>query len=361
MEEPSSASHQPMVSLLGVTRRFGGFTAVDNLSLDIFPGEFLTLLGPSGCGKTTLLRMISGFETPDIGQVLIDGQDVTQIPPHQRNVNQVFQSYALFPHLNVSDNIAFGLRMRGLDRQTISRKVNEAIGLVSLTGMEHRKPSQLSGGQKQRVAVARALVCEPRVLLLDEPLAALDAQLRQSMQIELKRLQHRVGITFVFVTHDQDEALTMSDRIAVMNGGKIEQLADAQTIYNRPATPFVAAFLGKANVLTARPGEESCIAILADGSKIKLNHGQTISAASQLAIRPEKCFLHRDAMAGENILQVQVQERIFKGSFSQLRLTTTGGLQLTAIVSNESASQASFATGDQVFCQLHPDDLISLK
>src|SRR5665213_609104 len=241
-----------MVELQSVSKRFGDFAAVCGIDLDIHAGEFLTLLGPSGCGKTTLLRMISGFETPTEGTVRLAGQNVTHVPPYRRDVNQVFQSYALFPHLNVQRNIAFGLTMKKIPADQIRQRVNRVIELVSLTGLEHRKPSELSGGQKQRVALARALVCEPKVLLLDEPLAALDAKLRRAMQFELKRLQSRLGITFLFVTHDQEEALVMSDRIAVINKGRIEQIGAVNEIYHRPATAFVADFLGQANVLEAR-------------------------------------------------------------------------------------------------------------
>ena len=209
-----------MVELQQVSKRFGDFVAVNDVNLDIRAGEFLTLLGPSGCGKTTLLRMISGFETPTQGSVHLAGQDVTHLPPYRRDVNQVFQSYALFPHLNVWDNVAFGLKMKKVGPGPRGERVNRALEMVSLAGFERRKPSQLSGGQKQRVALARVLVCEPKVLLLDEPLAALDAKLRRAMQIELKRLQTRLGITFLFVTHDQEEALVMSDRIAVVNKGQ---------------------------------------------------------------------------------------------------------------------------------------------
>ena len=240
-----------MLELKKVTKRWGNFTAVNEVDLQIKAGEFLTLLGPSGCGKTTMLRMISGFETPSEGVVLLDGQDVTYTPPYRRAVNQVFQSYALFPHLSIRENIEFGLRMKKVPRPDMDVRVNEAITMVALTGMEDRKPSQLSGGQRQRVALARAIVNRPKVLLLDEPLSALDAKLRHTMQIELKRLQSKLGITFIFVTHDQEEALTMSDRIAVVNKGKIEQLGSVDEIYHRPRTTFVANFIGMANIIDA--------------------------------------------------------------------------------------------------------------
>src|SRR6185436_19507127 len=240
-----------MVELRSVTKRFGAFIAVEQVNLHVAAGEFLTLLGPSGCGKTTLLRMISGFETPTEGTVHLDHEDVTRLPPYRRNVNQVFQSYALFPHLTGANNIAFGLRMQKLSKADIAHRLKEVTELVSLGGMESRKPAQLSGGQRQRVALARAIVCRPKVLLLDEPLSALDAKLRHAMQVELKHLQQKLGITFVFVTHDQEEALTMSDRIAVINKGRIEQLGDASQIYHRPKTTFVANFIGQANILEA--------------------------------------------------------------------------------------------------------------
>jgi len=225
-----------MVEVRDVTKKFGDFTALDHVSLDIAEGEFMTFLGPSGCGKTTCLRLISGFEQPTTGQILIGGQDVSYDPPYKRNVNQVFQSYALFPHLTVRENIAFGLRMKKLAPEAITQKTEWAIGMTSLQGMEDRKPAQLSGGQRQRVALARAIVCEPQVLLLDEPLSALDAKLRTQMRSELKNLQKRLGITFIFVTHDQEEALSMSDRIAVMNKGRVELIGTAAEIYHYPRT-----------------------------------------------------------------------------------------------------------------------------
>ena len=215
---------KPMIEIEGVMKRFGDFAAVDNVTLHVRAGEFLTLLGPSGCGKTTLLRLLSGFEMPDAGVLRLDGEDITYLPPYRRNVNQVFQSYALFPHLDVRENIRFGLRMKKVPRAEAERRVEEVIALVALGGLERRKPGQLSGGQRQRVALARALVPRPAVLLLDEPLSALDAKLRRQMQLELKALQRRLGLTFVFVTHDQEEALTMSDRIAVVQRGRIAQL-----------------------------------------------------------------------------------------------------------------------------------------
>src|ERR1700677_4984793 len=237
------------IEIRGVTKRFGNFAAVDRVTLTIGRGEFFSLLGPSGCGKTTLLRMLAGFEHPSEGSILIDGREMAGVPPYDRPVNLVFQHYALFPHLTVAKNIAFGLRYQKISRREEPARIAEAMELVRLSGLENRKPDQLSGGQRQRVALARALVLRPRVLLLDEPLGALDQKLRKEMQVELKSLQRRLGITFVFVTHDQEEALTMSDRVAVMNNGRVEQADPAATIFERPATRFVAAFLGATNFI----------------------------------------------------------------------------------------------------------------
>ena len=237
------------VELRGVTKRFDDVVAVDNIDLSVKNGEFLSLLGPSGCGKTTTLRLIAGFEQPEEGEILIAGEDVAGLPPYKRDVNTVFQSYALFPHLNVLDNVAYGLKQRGLRKPARENKAREALGLVRLKQLERRKPRQLSGGQQQRVALARALVMEPKVLLLDEPLGALDLRVRKQLQIELKRIQHSVGITFVYVTHDQEEALVMSDRVAVMHAGKIEQLGPPREIYDEPASRFVADFIGETNFI----------------------------------------------------------------------------------------------------------------
>src|SRR5690348_6301726 len=239
------------VKLISLVKKFGDFTAVDGIDLEMPAGEFFSMLGPSGCGKTTTLRMIAGFEQPTEGRILLDGEDMAFTPPHKRNVNTVFQNYALFPHLNVFDNVAFGLRRQKVGKQELRQRVGEALGLVQLNGFEKRKPGQMSGGQQQRVALARALVLKPAVLLLDEPLGALDAKLRKALQIELKSLQQQVGITFVYVTHDQEEALTMSDRIAVMADGRVEQIGPPQEVYEAPETVFVADFLGVSNLMAA--------------------------------------------------------------------------------------------------------------
>jgi spermidine/putrescine transport system ATP-binding protein len=287
---------EPAVSIRGVTKRFPGVrgsdpvVAVDDLDLEITDGEFFSLLGPSGCGKTTTLRMIAGFEYPTAGSIRIFDDEVGLEPPNKRPVNTVFQSYALFPHLTIQQNIAFGLEMQDCPREEITRRVGEVIELVQLQGREHRKPKQLSGGQQQRVALARALVNHPKVLLLDEPLGALDLKLRQAMQLELKRIQEQVGITFVYVTHDQEEALTMSDRIAVMDGGKLLQVGSPEQIYDAPRTRFVADFIGDTNLIEAT---------IVDGSTARIGDGTTIRVVSEapagtsvtVAIRPEKLGL----------------------------------------------------------------------
>ncbi|WP_436606473.1 ABC transporter ATP-binding protein [Sorangium sp. So ce1036] len=355
-----------MIELRSVTKRFDDFLAVNEIDLSIRAGEFITLLGPSGCGKTTLLRMISGFETPTSGAVLLDGKDVTRSPPYRRDVNQVFQSYALFPHMTVRENINFGLRMKKVPRAEAAERVRAAVAMVSLEGLEDRKPAQLSGGQRQRVALARAIVCRPKVLLLDEPLSALDAKLRHAMQVELKALQKKLGITFVFVTHDQEEALTMSDRIAVIHEGRIEQLGDATQIYHRPRTTFVANFIGQANILRAavvsRSGERAQVRL--DGGIELLVNAEHLAPGAESAlvsIRPEKISLRKERQSAfENCFEAHVEDELFRGATDQLRLRTDSGLALTAIVANESSGHAALHAGDRVFCHLHPDDIAIL-
>lgn len=321
------------VSLRAITKRFGGGTAVDDLSLDVRPGEFLTLLGPSGCGKTTTLRTIAGLERPDSGSVLIDGRDVTEDPPNTRPVNTVFQSYALFPHLSVFENIAFGLRRRRLDDAAVQSRVDEQIEMMALQGYADRRPYQLSGGEQQRVALARALVLKPAVLLLDEPFASLDFKLRQRLQIELKALQRETGISFIMVTHDQNEALAMSDRVAVMNRGRIEQLGGPIEVYQRPATPFVASFLGDANLVdgevvategnrvTVRlPGAAEVVGSSVDG----LERGE----AAQVFVRPEDVtVLPGTAGRGAdlNVVSGTVDATVIVGGLDRKVLVRLGG------------------------------------
>ena len=356
------------VEVRGVTKRYGGVTAVDNISLTIAPGEFLTLLGPSGCGKTTLLRLIAGFETPDMGSLLIGGVDITNHPPYRRPVNQVFQSYALFPHLTVGENIAFGLRMQKMPAAEIAKRVAESLTLVSLDGMGDRHPHQLSGGQRQRVAVARALAPRPQVLLLDEPLSALDAKLRRSMQLELKRLQRQLGVTFVFVTHDQEEALTMSDRIAVVNHGRIEQLGSATEIYHRPGSAFVADFLGQANLLKATVTERDllgCVSTvrLTEGMELRLSAVGVPTTAKRvlLSIRPEKVLVSKTKPDAANVFTAVVEEEVFQGATDYLVLAGEGGLRINVLLANESAISESIARGDKVWFALHADDLVVVE
>ncbi len=362
----SQLSPKPMVEIRGVTKRFGAFTAVNNVSLTVNTGEFITLLGPSGCGKTTLLRLLAGFETPDEGAVLLDGVDVSHEPPYRRSVNQVFQSYALFPHLSVKDNVGFGLRMQNVPAVQAEGRVREALATVSLSEQADKFPHQMSGGQRQRVALARAIVCRPKVLLLDEPLSALDAKLRHGMQLELKHLQRKLGLTFVFVTHDQEEALTMSDRIAIINQGRIEQLGNASEIYHKPRTPFAADFIGQANLLSStivgRNGTTAKVCI-ETGLELVVSSTDLPAGATKalVSIRPEKIHISRVPLMAENVFPARIEEEIFQGATDQLRLVTDHGTRLHALVANESATQEAFHEGDRVFCSLHLDDLVIVQ
>ena len=283
-----------------VTKDFGETVAVDDVSLDIADGEFFSLLGPSGCGKTTTLRMIGGFEEPTRGTIFLEGRDVTDLPAYKRDVNTVFQSYALFPHLNVFENVAFGLRRKKMHGGEVTRRVQDALRLVDLQGFERRKPSQMSGGQQQRVALARALVNHPKVLLLDEPLGALDLKLRKQMQLELKRIQNEVGITFIYVTHDQEEAMTMSDRLAVMRLGRIEQVGAPEEVYERPETEFVASFLGASNLLDGelKEGNDGVAAVLLAGGDVVHLPGDLapfdVGTALKVGVRPEKITIESE-------------------------------------------------------------------
>jgi spermidine/putrescine transport system ATP-binding protein len=323
------------VELDNVSKHFGDTTAVDRVMLGIQRGEFLTLLGPSGCGKTTLLRMIAGFATPDSGRVRLGGRDVTELPPYRRDVTTVFQQYALFPHMNVFDNVAFGLQRRRVAREAISRRVRDALEMVRMSGLDERRPAELSGGQQQRVALARALVLEPRVLLLDEPLAALDLKLRKQMQLELKGLQRRLGISFIYVTHDQEEALTMSDRIVVMNAGRIEQIGRAEEIYERPVSEFVAGFIGMSNIIegtVAAVRDEVSVINIANATVAA--HGNNVVAGERvrLMVRPEKIRL--TAGGADDCLRGRIEAAVYLGDSTQWRVALDGGQSITALEQN---------------------------
>jgi spermidine/putrescine transport system ATP-binding protein len=352
------------VRLVDVVKKFGDTFAVDHINLEVRDGEFFSLLGPSGCGKTTTLRMIGGFEQPTSGLIELQGQDVTWLPPFKRNVNTVFQNYALFPHLSIYENVAFGLRRKGgLKSGEIKSRVTDMLRLVELPGFENRKPNQISGGQAQRVALARALINRPAVLLLDEPLGALDLKLRKQMQVELKRIQQEVGITFIYVTHDQEEAMTMSDRIAVMNKGHYEQLGDPEILYERPTTRFVAGFLGVSNLLPAKvTGIDGTYAHarLADNTTIRVPSSlvdghETLS----IGVRPEKIRLSdpgSDGPAGHNRLTGVVRDASYLGVSTQYLVESRGGT-LTVYEQNvERATRAElWARGDEVQLTWSPD------
>jgi spermidine/putrescine transport system ATP-binding protein len=339
------------VRLERVTKDFGETVAVDDLSLDIASGEFFSMLGPSGCGKTTTLRMIGGFEEPTRGTIYLDGRDVTDRPPYKRDVNTVFQSYALFPHLNVYENVAFGLRRRKVGDKDIRGRVEEALKLVDLVGFEKRKPGQMSGGQQQRVALARALVNQPKVLLLDEPLGALDLKLRKQMQLELKRIQQEVGITFIYVTHDQEEAMTMSDRLAVMRHGKIEQIGPPEDVYESPQTQFVAGFLGASNLLEGELKEQMdgfSSVLLSGGSAVILPSDRAPFAIGEsvlVGVRPEKIVIEpaRDDAAverGWNAVDGLLRMATYIGVSHQYKVEGPGGHGITVWVQNLGNEQA---------------------
>lgn len=338
-----------------------GEAVLDNISLEISKGEFITLLGSSGCGKTTTLRIIAGLEQPDAGSVWLDGREVTGLEPNQRDVNTVFQNYALFPHMNVAENIGYGLKLKKVPKSEIRKKVSQMLELVQLEGYEKRKPSELSGGQKQRVAIARALVNNPKVLLLDEPLGALDLQLRRAMQIELKHLQKKLGITFIYITHDQEEAINMSDRIAVMRDGRIEQIGTPDEIYNHPKTSYVATFVGNANILhgIVESAENENVVIDLGCGKISAESGMDKDSAKlqpgepvTLAVRGENIRLHDRDTEG---LSATVLEKTFAGG--QLRVT----LQLqdhTVLTASRYGINTEVKEGQQIFCSFRPEDAV---
>ena len=335
---PTQQSASPRgIALRGVTKSFGANTVVREITLDIAQGEFFTMLGPSGSGKTTLLRLIAGFERLDCGEIFLDGVDVTSLPPYQRDVNTVFQDYALFPHYTVAQNVAYGLKVRHVGRAETARRVAQALDMVQMGDFATRKPAQLSGGQRQRIALARALVNEPKVLLLDEPLGALDLKLRQEMQVELKRIQRQLGITFIYVTHDQEEALTMSDRLAVFHDGRIEQVGAPSEVYERPATEFVAGFVGTSTVVATTAGRG--------------------------VVRPEKIEISRGAAtAGPTTASGIVRDVAYLGMLTRYRVSTSDDAIMTVVRQNRSSDVASdtFAVGDEVTLRWNDDDAVAV-
>ncbi len=342
-----------------ITKHYGDQVAVDDLSLHIEPGEFISLLGPSGCGKTTTLRMIAGFEQPDEGDILISGRSVLGLPPYKRDVNTVFQAYALFPHMSVAENVAYGLQQRRTPKAEIRERVAAALDMVQMRTFADRKPTQLSGGQQQRVALARALVNRPQVLLLDEPLGALDRQLREEMQLELKLLQSRLGITFVFVTHDQGEALSMSDRIAIMRAGRIEQLADADTVYAKPASAYVAGFVGQQNFFHG-PVAEGGAAVQGEHGVVRATTATLAGATSgQAAVRPESIRIHRDAAAATgdpNTLRGTVIGVSHLGESMQYLVRT--GADQSIIVRRPTADSPALEVDDPVLCDWRAEHVL---
>jgi spermidine/putrescine transport system ATP-binding protein len=359
---PVEAADRPgsvaAIELAGVEKlyasRQGDVLAVERLDLVIEQGEFFSLLGPSGCGKTTTLRMIAGFEEPTRGKVLLYGDDVTDVPPNRRDVNLVFQSYALFPHMNVYDNVAFGLERKGVAKAEVRRRVGESLALVELDGKERRRPRELSGGQQQRVALARALVNRPRALLLDEPLGALDLKLRQAMQMELKRIQREVGITFVYVTHDQGEALTMSDRLVVMNSGRIEQLGTPRELYEQPATTFVAGFIGTSNLLRGKVSDVvDGVAVVeyAADERVLVPLRSTVSPGDRIdaTVRPEKMTLSRARPDEGCALRARVTEVVYLGTSTNFTVSTAAGDGLVVFHPNTGRAEDPPARGDEVW------------
>jgi spermidine/putrescine transport system ATP-binding protein len=352
------------IQLVSLTKRFTE-VAVDSIDLTVDSGEFFSLLGPSGCGKTTTLRLIAGFEQPTSGRILLDGTDMSGVPPHKRNVNTVFQSYALFPFLSVFDNVAFGLRYQKLPKSEITAKVHEALDLVELRSYAKRRPAALSGGQQQRVALARALVLGPAVLLLDEPLGALDAKLRRSLKVELKALQERVGITFLYVTHDQEEALTMSDRLAVMNSGQIVQIGTPRQVYEEPSDTYVADFLGVSNlmevdVLERGPGTQYCVRV--GESTLDVERGDVAGLGpAHAVIRPERVRIEEHGSAGPNRIPGMVERLVFLGAATQVMVRLAPGAQLQALVQNDGGHPEHLAQGTPVHVYLAPDALRVLR
>jgi putrescine transport system ATP-binding protein len=373
-EIPAVVASKPLLRIDGVVNTFGSVRAVDRLSLDIGTGEFFALLGPSGCGKTTLLRMLAGFEVPDEGKILLDGKDIAPVLPHQRPVNMMFQNYALFPHLSVRDNIAFGLKRAGMKRSEIAARVAEMVALVRLEGLEKRKPDQLSGGQRQRVALARSLARRPRVLLLDEPLAALDKKLRESTQAELMELQRRLGMTFIIVTHDQEEAMTMADRIGVMKGGCLEQVATPRKLYEAPCSRWVAEFVGDINIFegaSRREGAERIAITTADAGTIFAAEPPASLTQTQvcIAVRPEKIKLSRRGPASDaahvhavNRLEGAVTEITYLGGVTVFKVKLdSGGMLRSSMANTARLDTEAYSVGQRVIAWFSPDDCVVLE
>lgn len=355
-----------IISIRNITKRFGSVVAVDNISFDIPTNEFFALLGPSGCGKTTLLRMISGLENPTEGAILLDGVDTIGVPPNRRPVNMVFQSYAVFPHMSVLENVGYGLKVVGTPKPEIETRARDALEKVQLAEYAERMPDQLSGGQRQRVALARALVKQPKVLLLDEPLSALDAKLREQMRLELANLQESVGITFIIVTHDQDEALSMADRIAVMDSGRVSQIATPEELYESPKTRFVADFIGKVNLLDGTVGSATGkqVTINVDGvGQLKAPlEGDAPSGSVAVAIRPEKLKLSSRKPTGDGVkVQGRVVNLAYYGNASHVFLETDSGLPMTVNVQNDTRDfEGAIDVGDKTWISWRPDDALVL-
>jgi putrescine transport system ATP-binding protein len=346
----------PLIRFESVTKRFGAVTAVDELSLDIYEREFFVLLGPSGCGKTTLMRLLAGFEAPDAGRVVLGGKDLAGVPPYARPVNMMFQSYALFPHLTAADNVAFGLRQERLPKEAIAARVADMLKLVNLTGKESRKPHELSGGERQRVALARALAKRPKVLLLDEPLAALDKKLREETEFELMALQERLGTTFLVVTHDQEEAMTMADRIAVMDRGRVVQVAPPEEVYEQPSTRYVADFIGDVNLIEARVGKGKTLD--SDIGQIRaVRAGGKAGDTVWLALRPEKMRISRERPAGaDNCVEGTVHDIAYLGDLSVYRVRLAGGRELKVAEANQTRLVARpIGWDDKVFLSWAPN------
>ncbi len=369
-----AAVDMPLLRIDAVVKKFGVFRAVDRLSLDIRAGEFFALLGPSGCGKTTLLRMLAGFETPDEGRILLDGKDIAQVLPHQRPVNMMFQNYALFPHLSVRDNIAFGLKRAGMPRPELDTRVAEMVALVKLDGLEQRKPDQLSGGQKQRVALARSLARRPKVLLLDEPLAALDKKLRESTQLELIELQRRLGMTFIIVTHDQEEAMTVADRIGVMDTGRLEQVATPRELYEAPASRWVAEFVGDINLfdgqVSSREANRVMISTRDAGTIVVAEPRQPITKSVVcVAIRPEKVKLSRRGPASDavnahsiNRLEGVVTDVSYLGGFTTYKVKLDSGAVVRSSMANTARLDIdAYNASQRVVAWFTPDDCVVLE